>query len=81
MKERKIIGRIRYQNKKLTEHDPYDEYYVFEIHVENDPEWGANEWSLECAFPLKDDMIHYTALTQIRKWQQLGVDFHFVKGE
>ena len=68
----KLEGRIRYFKGEFNANEKYDEWYIFEIKWRSEDEWG-----LEVAFPLVDDKLHYTALTQIRKWQQLGIPFHF----
>ena len=79
----KLEGRIYY----AEDWNGHGEHYVFENKWTNEDEWG-----LECAFKLLDHngeegvLINYQALTLIRQWQRLGVDFHFcnepkVKGE
>jgi len=66
---KKLEGRIRYEeNYRNTG----KEYYVFEIWDEE-----YQEWSLDTAYPLVNDMISYQALTNVRHWQNLGIKFHF----
>lgn len=76
-KERRMIGRIRYDENWMNE----GEHYVFEFRWEDE---GENDWSMECAFPLlsykdgelvcgKGDLIHYTALTKVREWMKQGI--------
>ena len=67
-KKNKLIGRIRYEE----DWNGRGEYYIFENKWSNEEEWG-----LECAFPLVNDMVHYEALTLIRQWQRLGMEFYF----
>lgn len=69
----KVQGRIRYvENWEL---DPKGgEWYLFEIFRKDTQDWG-----LDTAYPLSKDgeMINYRALTHVRQWQNLGIDFHF----
>lgn len=76
-KERRMIGRIRYDENWMNE----GEHYVFEFKFEDEDD---NSWSMESAFPLvsfKDgemicgsgDFIHYTALTKVREWMKQGI--------
>lgn len=60
-------GRIRYEENFMND----GEYFIFEI-------LSDGEWSVDSAFKLVDDRLSYTALTKIREWQNLGVDFKFV---
>lgn len=68
----RYMERIRYDENWNGE----GEHFVFEGKWSNEDEWG-----LVSAFPLKNDMIHYTALTKIREMKSLGIDFYFKKGE
>ena len=68
MAKNKLQGRIRYDKNYMGR----GEHYMFEVKHENEEEWG-----LDKAFPLKDDMVHYTALTEIRQWQYLEIEFWF----
>lgn len=75
MAKAKLEGRIRYVKDWHGE----GEHYLFESKWTNE---GESEWSLESAFPLYGDgkekeLIHYTALTKIREWKRLGMDFRF----
>lgn len=68
-KNRKMIGRIRYEKNWHNE----GEHYVFEYKYEEE-----DDWSFECAAPIVSvgeykDMIHYTALTKIREWNNIGI--------
>lgn len=63
-----LEARIRY----VEDWNGDGEHYLFENRWTNE-----NEWGLESAFPLKDDMIYYTALTKIREWKNLGIPFYF----
>lgn len=70
-KQKKIIGRIRYEKNWNND----GEYYVFEWKYEDEDE---NQWTTERAAKLYNfgeykDMIHYTALTQIREWNKIGI--------
>ena len=80
-KKAKLEGRIRYVEDWHGE----GEHYLFESKWTNEEDWG-----LESAFPLcsfedgelvlgEGDLVHYTALTKIRDWLKLGVDFYFGK--
>lgn len=62
-----IEGRIRYDENWLGQ----GEHYVYEIRQKGE------EWSLECAFPVINNAVHYEAITRIREWMKLGVDIHF----
>lgn len=64
MKNRRMLGRIRYDEdwRDLGEH------YVFEYKFEDE-----DDWSFECAAPIVNDMVHYTALTKIREWGKIGI--------
>jgi hypothetical protein len=68
-KKAKLEGRIRY----VKDYFGRGEHYVFENKWSDETEWG-----LEVATPIIDDMVHYTALTKIRQWQKLGIEFYFV---
>ena len=67
-KKNRLQGRIRYEENYMDS----GEHFIFELKYEDEEEWGMCK-----AFPLKDDIIHYTALTQIREWQDLGIEFWF----
>ena len=71
----KLQGRIRYE-EDWKEVKQGGEWYLFEIFREDTQDWG-----LDTAFPLKyeGEYIHYTALTKIREWQNLGIEFYFGK--
>lgn len=64
----RFITRIRYDE----DYDGRGEAYVFECKWTHD-----NEWSLDCAYYLRDDMISYEALTKIRELKRNGVEFTF----
>lgn len=68
--KKKLKGRIYYDE----DWNGNGEYFVFQNKWTDEDEWGT-----EVAFPLVNDMIHYTALTQIRKWLDLGIEFYFTK--
>ena len=70
MRKEAKIGRIRYDENWHGE----GEHYVFEW------KWGEDdpEWKFQMAAPIISDrehsnMIHFTALTQIREWQRVGI--------
>lgn len=63
----KMAGRIRY----VEDYMGYGEYFLFELKNGND------DWRLETAYHLVNDMIPYEALSHICKWQTLGITFHF----
>ena len=48
------------------------EHYVVETKWTHEEEWG-----LDTAFPLRDDNIHYTALTKVRELMNMGIPFYF----
>ena len=69
--------------KRFEERIRYDEnwcdkgeHFVFEGKYTDE-----DEWSLDMAFPVIDDNVHYTALTKIRELMWLGTPFHFARGE
>ena len=64
----RFIERIRY----VEDYEGHGEAYVFEGKWTND-----NEWSLDTAFYLKDDMISYQALTKVRELMRNGTEFSF----
>lgn len=76
MAKAKLLGRIHY------EEDWYGmgEHFVFETKWSNEDEWG-----LDTAFKLLDyngeqgAVISYQALTKVREWTRLSVDFYFGK--
>lgn len=70
--DERLQGRIRYVENFMDE----GEFYVFEIKWTNEDSWG-----METAYRLIDDRLSYEALTHIRKWQDLGIEFWFAKGE
>ena len=72
MKKNQVEGRIYYEENWNGE----GEFFIFEVKRADEPE---TEWGLQTAYPLKNDMIHYTALTTIRHWIDTEVDFHFGK--
>ena len=68
-KNKKMVGRIRYDENWHDE----GEHYVFEWRFEDE-----DSWRFECAAKLYNfgeykDMLHYTALTKIREWNKLGI--------
>lgn len=67
-KKAKLVGRIRYEENWNGQ----GEYFIFENKWTDEEDWG-----LEMAVPCVDDRIHYTALTKIREWQNLGIEFYF----
>ena len=75
-KKDKLVGRIRYEE----DWNGRGEHFIFENKWSNEDEWG-----LECAFKLLDygdekgAVVSYKAITLIRQWKELGVDFHFGK--
>ena len=75
-KKNKLEGRIRYEENWRDE----GEYYIFEIKWSNE---GEDAWGLDTAFKLLDyrdepaAVISYRALTKIREWQNLGIDFYW----
>lgn len=75
MAKKKVRGRIKYYreyNFGTPEKPDLKEAYAFEIEHED------GEFGLDTVFPLKDDMIHFQALTMIRHWKEdLDIDFWF----
>lgn len=69
MKQAELQGRIYYD----ADWNGHGEHYVFESKRSDENEWGT-----EVAFKLIDDRLSYQALTQVREWMRLGVDFRFV---
>ena len=68
--KRKLEVRIRYEEdwKGIGEH------FIYET------KWSdENEWGLDTAFKLVDDMISYQALTKIREMMRNNIDFYFGK--
>lgn len=74
MKEKKMIGRIRYEENWMGE----GEHFIYEWRWEDE-----DEWQFEASAPLcswengnlvtgKGDFLNYSALTHIRKWTNLG---------
>ena len=61
------VCRIRYQP---IEDGP--ESYIFEIRKSDVEEWG-----FLCSYELKGDMLHFTALTQVRELIKMGYDICF----
>ena len=76
MDKTKLMGRIRYEEDWCGR----GEHFVFENKWSDEDEWG-----LEVAFKLLDygeekgAVVSYQAITKIREWQTLGIDFHFGK--
>lgn len=76
MAKKKLMGRIRYEE----DWNGMGEHFIFENKWSDEDEWG-----LEVAFKLLDyngkkgEVISYQALTKIREWKRLGVDFYFGK--
>ena len=66
MAKAKLQCRIRYDENYR---DTGKEYYVFETKWTTEEEWG-----LDTAFPVKDDMISYQALTRVRETMKLGIE-------
>lgn len=68
-KKVKVEGRIRYEADYMGR----GEHYIFEFKKTTD-----KEWKMEKAFGLiQGELVHYTALTTLREWQRLGIEFHF----
>lgn len=65
--QHKPICRIRYQS---FEEGP--ESYIFELRKDED-----DDWSFMCSYELKNDMVHFTALTQIRELMRKGYGICF----
>lgn len=70
MARQKLQGRIHYEE----DWNGHGEHFVFETKWPDEKEWG-----LDTAFPIVNDNIHYTALTKVREWQKLGIEFWFGK--
>jgi len=74
MAKRRLEGRIRYEE----DWGGRGEHFVFETKWSDEDEWG-----LDTAFKLYDYggdkavVLNYQALTKIREWMNLGIDFHF----
>lgn len=62
--------RIRFQS---IENSPDGkERYIFEIRQADEKEYG-----FMCSYDLQNDMLHFTALTQVRELLKLGYDVFF----
>lgn len=80
MAKAKLEGRIRFD----SDWNGHGEHFVFEIKQSSEKEWG-----LASAFRLLDfddgdyheekTLVNYQAITTIREWMRLGVQFHFGK--
>lgn len=68
MKKAKLEGRIRY----VEDWNGMGEHFVFETKWSNEKDWG-----LDTAFKLIDDKLSYMALTTVRQWQRLGIEYYF----
>ena len=68
MKNEKLEARIRYEE----DWNGMGEHFVYELKRADEDEWG-----LDSAFKLIDDRLSYQALTKIREYMRLGIDFHF----
>ena len=66
--ERKYLERCRYE----ADWNGKGEHFIFEGRWTDDDDWG-----LDMAVPVKNDMIHYTALTKIRELMRQDVEFFF----
>ena len=66
--------KIRFEERIRYVEDWYGkgEHFVFEGKYTNE-----DEWSLDTAYPVKDDRISYMALTKIRELLWCGTPFHF----
>lgn len=81
-KKDKLVGRIRYEKREPDKrHFNASEWFVFEVKWESE-----DEWRYECGFPIikvtlgddiQDEMVHWSVFDQIKKWQTLGIPFHF----
>ena len=75
MKERKMIGRIRYVENWHDE----GEHFVFEHRFEDEDDWTFESASPLChpesseMIPGSGDWLHYEALTKIREWSKSGI--------
>lgn len=73
-KKHYLEGRIRYEENYENE----GEFFVFELKWNDEKNWG-----LDTAYKLLEDtngecnLLSYEALTKIREWKKLGVDFYF----
>lgn len=69
-----LYGRIRY----VENWNNLGEHYLFESKWSNEEDWG-----LDTAFRLLDykdskgEVLSYQALTKIREWQRLRIQFYF----
>lgn len=76
MAKKNLQGRIRYEENW----NGHGEHFVFETKWSDEKEWG-----LDTAFALLDyqgekgAVVSYTAVTKIREWMKLGVQFYFGK--
>lgn len=62
----KPVCRVRYEKKDGKE------WYIFETRQNEEDEFG-----LDTAYELQNDMIYYQALTQVRELFRLGYDITF----
>lgn len=69
----RVQGRIRYV-ENWEENPRGGEWFLFEIQSRDTGEWG-----LDTAYPLSADgeSLNYRALTHVREWMDLGIEFHF----
>lgn len=68
--EERPVCRIRFQS---IENSPDGkERYIFEIRQADEREYG-----FMCSYDLQNDMLHFTALTQVRELLKLGYDVFF----
>lgn len=67
------VCRIRYQS--IEDSPDGKERYIFEIRQADEEEYG-----FMCSYDLQNDMIHFTALTQIRELMKQGYTIQFGGG-
>lgn len=73
-KKEKLQGRIHYEENW----NGWGEHFIFETKWTDEDEWG-----LDTAFKLLDyngesgAVMSYQALTKVREWTRLGIDFYF----
>ena len=78
MSKEKLMGRIHYEE----DWHGLGEHFIFDTKWSNE---GEDDWGLDTAFKLLDyngeagAVISYKAITKIREWQRMGIDFRFGK--
>ena len=65
MERKYLMGRVRWVENYA---DRLGEHFLYEI------KWNdQDEWCLDAAVPIINDLVHYTAVTILREWAKRGV--------